>query len=363
MKVVFRADASLQMGTGHVMRCLTLADALTAQGAECQFICREHPGSLIEQIRNKGYRTHALSVSSGAGQPPSATAQPAHAAWLGSSQEQDAADCAGVLAEVNPDWLIVDHYALDARWELALKPHYRKLMAIDDLADRPHLCDLLLDQTFGRDAGDYRALVPASTQLLCGSQYALLRPEFAALRDYSLQRRAKPQLRQLLITMGGVDKDNATGQVLEALRVCSLPGQCQITVVMGATAPWLAEVSRQAQNMPWPTTIMVGVSDMAQLMADSDLAIGAAGSTSWERCCLGLPTVMVVLADNQRNIAEALQRTGAAMTAGDLSSGAAIRELLAELVGDTHSIVRMSAAAKHVADGLGTARLVSYLSA
>src|SRR3990167_4024154 len=216
MRIAFRADASLQIGTGHVMRCLTLADALAAQGADCLFICREHQGNLIEQIRNKGYRTHALPVlppveaSSLAIKAASDEQSPAHSHWLGATQVEDAAACTAILAEVKPDWLIVDHYALDARWETVLKPHYRKLMVIDDLADRSHLCDLLLDQTFGRDAEDYRVWVPASSQLLCGSQYALLRPEFGALRDYSLQRRPNPQLRQLLITMGGVDKDNAT---------------------------------------------------------------------------------------------------------------------------------------------------------
>ena len=249
MKIAFRVDASLQIGTGHVMRCLTLADALAAQGADCLFICREHQGNLIEHIRNKGYCVHALPVlpsvcaSSLAINTVSDEQSLAHSHWLGATQVEDAAACAAILAGVKPDWLIVDHYALDARWELALKSHYRKLMVIDDLADRPHLCDLLLDQTFGRDAEDYHELVPAISRLLCGSRYALLRPEFAALRDYSLQRRANPQLRQLLITMGGVDKDNATGQVLEALRGCALPAQCHITVVMGTTAPWLDEVS------------------------------------------------------------------------------------------------------------------------
>jgi UDP-2,4-diacetamido-2,4,6-trideoxy-beta-L-altropyranose hydrolase len=263
---------------------------------------------------------------------------------------------------VKPDWLIVDHYALDARWELALKPRYRKLMVIDDLADRPHLCDLLLDQTFGRNAEDYRAWVPASSRLLCGSQYALLRPEFAALRDYSLQRRSNPQLRQLLITMGGVDKDNATGQVLEALRCCLLPTQCKITVVMGTTAPWLAEVSRQAQNMPWPTTVTSGVNDMAQLMSDSDLAIGAAGSTSWERCCLGLPTIMLILADNQRNVAQGLERVGAVQLLKDpLEIPDCLPVLLNGLVSSPFLLAEMSEAAASIADGRGVVAAISNL--
>jgi UDP-2,4-diacetamido-2,4,6-trideoxy-beta-L-altropyranose hydrolase len=368
MKVTFRADASLQMGTGHVMRCLTLADALAAQGADCLFVCREHQGNLIEQIRNKGYRTHALPVLDSVGasllalKAASDEQAPAHGHWLGASQVEDAVACAAILAEVNPDWLIVDHYALDARWELALKPHYRKLMVIDDLADRPHQCDLLLDQTFGRDSEDYQGLVPASSRLLCGSQYALLRPEFAALRDYSLQRRANPQLHQLMITMGGVDKDNATGQVLEALRGCPLPAQCQITVVVGTTAPWLAEVSRQAQRMPWPTRVMVGVSDMAQLMADSDLAIGAAGATSWERCCLGLPTIMLVLADNQRNVAQGLERAGAVQVLKHpLEIPDCLPALLSSLVSSPSLLTEMCEAAARIVDGRGVASVTHNL--
>lgn len=368
MKVIFRADASLQIGTGHVMRCLTLADALAAQGAECQFICREHHGNLIEQIRNKGHIAHALPIqppvgaSSLAIEPTAAKHEPAHSQWLGATQEQDAADCALILAEVKPDWLIVDHYALDAHWENQLKPYYRQLLVIDDLADRPHQCDLLLDQTFGRNGEDYRALVPASCRLLCGSQYALLRPEFAALRAYSLQRRANPQLRQLLITMGGVDKDNATGQVLEALRGCLLPAQCQITVVMGATAPWLTEVSRQAQSMPWPTKVMGGVSDMARLMADSDMAIGAAGATSWERCCLGLPTIMLVLAGNQHKVAQGLELAGAVQVLKDPQEILdRLPVLLNGLLSSPSLQAEMCEAAARIADGRGVATVILNL--
>lgn len=360
MQVAFRADASLQIGTGHVMRCLTLADALAARGADCQFICRAHAGNLIDFIGGKGYVAHALSipheasVASTAPRPEASTSDLAHSHWLGATQAQDAEDCAHILAAQRPDWLIVDHYALDARWERVLAPYYRKLMVIDDLADRPHASDLLLDQNFGRDAADYRSLVPADCRLLCGSQYALLRPEFAALRPYSLQRRARPALRELLITMGGVDKDNATGQVLQALRNCPLPADCRITVVMGATAPWLDEVRTQAQDMPWPTRVRVGVSDMAQLMADSDLAIGAAGATSWERSCLGLPTIMLVLAENQRKVAQGLEQSGGVkLIKLDQSATTQLSELLIPLMDDPTQLLNMSHHAASFVDGSG----------
>src|SRR5690606_13743749 len=151
---------------GHVMRCLTLANALKAIGAECQFICREHPGNLIEHIRSNGHITHALPAHPepvGASLLAIKTARdeqaPAHSHWLGATQEQDASECTPILSELQPAWLIVDHYALDSRWEVALKPSYGKLMVIDDLADRTHECDLLLDQNLGRVATDYSGLV------------------------------------------------------------------------------------------------------------------------------------------------------------------------------------------------------------
>lgn len=368
MKIAFRADASLQMGTGHVMRCLTLADALKAKGAECRFICREHTGNLIDFIRSKGYTTDALPLrepaeaNSSAKETAASAPEPAHAHWLGASLQQDAAECSRILDELQPDWLIVDHYALDARWEAALKPYNRQLMVIDDLADRPHQCDLLLDQTFGRNPADYEPLVPGACILLCGSQYALLRPEFAALRSYSLQRRENPQLQHLLISMGGVDKDNATGQVLQALRSSELPANCRITVVMGATAPWLAEVRQLAEQMPWSTAVRAGVSDMAQLMADSDLAIGAAGATSWERCCLGLPAVMVVLAENQRQVAQGLEQAGAVEV---IQSPQLILEclpvLLAPLISSSVQRTAMSQTAALIADGSGVTTVIQHL--
>lgn len=368
MKVVLRADASLQIGTGHVMRCLTLAEALAERGADCHFICREHSGNLIEFIRSKGHAVHILPVLLPSG--PALNSTPAgsagkdlaHGHWLGATQAEDAQACAAILSELHPDWLIVDHYALDARWEQALKPHYRQLMVIDDLADRPHLCDLLLDQTFGRDPEDYRAWVPTDCKLLCGSQYALLRPEFSALRPYSLQRRTQPRLRQLLVTMGGVDKDNATGQVLQALRTCALPADCEITVVMGPQAPWLEAIHQQAQDIPWPTRVLAGVSDMARLMADSDLAIGAAGATSWERCCLGLPTIMLVLVENQLQVAQGLGQAGAALVIEpDKDITECLGQQLSALVQTPALLQAMCQAASRIVDGRGIDAAVQHM--
>lgn len=369
MRVAFRVDASIEIGTGHVMRCLTLADALAARGADCHFICREHPGNLNSSVRQKDYPLHALSVAVWQetldAQDWKPHAEPlAHSKWLGTSQSADVAICAPILDRLQPDWLVVDHYALDERWEGAVAGGYRKLMVIDDLADRSHVCDLLLDQTFGRAPEEYQALVPAGCRLLCGSKYALLRPEFAARRQSSLQRRAQPRLRHLLVSLGGVDKDNGTGKVLEALRQSTLAGDCEITVVLGDTSPWLETVKKRAQDMPWTTRILSGVNDMAQLMADSDLAIGAAGTTSWERCCLGLPTIMLVLAANQQRVAEAIMNSGA----GDLIRRTQdITEELPQLIGalrdNTARLAEMSHAAACMADGRGVDAVAQLMEA
>jgi UDP-2,4-diacetamido-2,4,6-trideoxy-beta-L-altropyranose hydrolase len=363
MKIAFRTDASLQIGTGHVMRCLTLANALQEAGAQCHFICREHPGNLIELIRQRGFLVTVL--------PPGVEAvaileqrdetQPNYAAWLGADWGTDAAQTKVGVGETAVDWLIVDHYALDARWEQMLRPVCRHLMVIDDLANRAHDCDLLLDQNLGRDERDYGHLVPNDYTVLMGPHYALVRPEFAALRDESLRRRATPQLEHLLITMGGVDQADATSKVLEALKECPLPANLHITVVMGQHAPWQEQVKYLSAKMPLPTEIKCNVENMAQLMADSDLAIGAAGSSSWERCCLGLPSIIGAIADNQIFIADALQTAGAAKMFVVDDEMTTLRALMAELIDNPSEIIKMIKSAANVTDGLGSNRVAATL--
>lgn len=377
LQIAFRTDASLQMGSGHVMRCLALADALRSQGAKCHFICREHPGHLMAIIRQRGYAVSNLaapvqntqatiknSLTSPQDLQPDQLLQPCYAAWLGIDWQTDVHETAAVLASLQTDWLVVDHYALDQRWEVALAAHCHKLLVIDDLADRPHHCNLLLDQNLGREPQDYATLVPTHCQVLTGPQYALLRPEFAALRPYSLRRRqVQPTLRQLLITMGGVDQSNATLQVLQALKTCSLPAECCIAVVMGLTAPWMQSVREMSVQMPWPTEVVVNTNDMAQRMADSDLAIGAAGGTSWERCCLGLPTLMVVLAQNQQFGARALDAAHAARLLGTTSDIDAQLPLAVRELGDFEYRMSISRDASAITDGQGVEKILKTMEA
>lgn len=366
-RIFLRVDGSTKIGTGHVMRCLTLASAFRERGGECTFICRVQPGHLIDFIRTSGYEVHVLPEPKGGVAFRTAVEveiqpSPAHADWLGVSQVEDAeASITGMNGRI-ADWMIVDHYALDVQWEKKLAPHCRKMLVIDDLADRPHYCDALLDQTYGRSQDDYRYLVPFQCVLLCGSGYALLRPEFSLLRIYSIARRRQGNFKQLLIAMGGVDKDNTTGRVLRALRECKLPLDCRITVVVGAAAPGLTDVHIAAKQMRWPTTVLTAVKDVASLMAESDLAIGAAGATSWERCCLGLPTILVVLADNQLYVAAQLDKAGAARVLQDP------KKIDVDLVGEVNALLQspieraeMSRRAAALTDGRGVNNVLESL--
>lgn len=359
MNFAFRVDASVQIGTGHVMRCLTLASALQRKGHECIFISRASSGNLASLILGNGFQLYELSCDLKEVETETSFDWNEHAQWLGVHWQLDAEQTFNVLESYRPDWLIVDHYSLDAQWENQVAEYSSRVMVIDDLADRDHCCDLLLDQTFGRETDDYKNRVPEHCQVLCGATYALLRPEFASLRSYSLKRRANPVMRQLIISMGGVDEDNATGKVLDALQLTPLGKECKIIVVMGETSPWLQSVKSQARAMPWSVDVKVGVTNMAQLMADSDYAIGAAGATSWERCCLGLPTLMIVIAENQKTIAKAIGDVGAAKVV-DLEKVCRELPTLEDII-NPPLMNAMVNAAKDVCDGAGTARVVDKL--
>lgn len=358
--VAFRTDASLEIGSGHVMRCLTLAEGLHRQGAACRFLMREHRGHLIDMVRERGFVVVALD---GGAQTAKHDAPAAwtHASWLGCSWRADADQTRHALGYGSVDWLVVDHYAIDAEWERSMSDVCRHLLVIDDLADRPHHCDVLLDQNLGRDGRDYATLVPEDCTLLIGPTHALLRPEFAAHRAESLLRRRPPRLQHLLVAMGGVDAGNATGRVLTALRDSPLTPESSITVVMGRQAPWLQSVQTQAADMPWPCKVLVQVDDMARLMTECDLAIGAAGGSAWERCSLGLPCLLIVLADNQRAGTRALAASGAAiMLADNEDLPAELGTRIASLK-NADALSRLVDAASAVTDGRGVERVIPHL--
>ena len=358
MKITFRTDASLEIGTGHVMRCLTLARALQGAGAACSFITRALPGNLADRIADEGFDVTLLPGPQGMiPQGP-----PTHAHWAGVNWAEDAAETRAALRKA-PDWLVMDHYAFDARWQKAACPEDTRLMVIDDLSDRPHVCDLLLDQNLGHEAHDYDGLVPEACTRLIGPQYALLRPEFGEARAGALAAREGRGLKRLMISMGGVDAADATSVLLNALRDASLPEGMKISVIMGGQAPALEKVRTLARDMPCRTEVVVDVSDMAVRMADADLAIGAGGSTTWERCALGLPSIIVETADNQAGIAAALARAGAGFAPGALHAPCFARALCAALIeaGDPARLAAMSEAAAEICDGDGVGRVAARL--
>ena len=350
MRVVFRVDASLQIGTGHVMRCLTLAQVLKENGASVEFICRKHEGSLIDKIHLSGFNVNELEVL----EEIEVDDKLAHSHWLGATQQQDAGACIDIFKVKKTDWLIVDHYALDEQWQKRLKPYYEKLMVIDDLADRKYQCDVLLDQNFGRTSQDYKDLVPASAKFLMGSEYALLRPEFEKYRQYSLDRRKDEKFKKLLVNMGGADQDNITGKVIERLQTAKLPKDVEITVVMGKTAPHLASVITSANKLPYRSEVKVDVDNMAELMANADIAIGASGATTWERCCLGLPTIQLITAYNQEFIARKLNKINAIKLVE-------IDDVVENLENFQHWMKNTGESASKVTNGTGIKYILEYL--
>lgn len=348
---LLRADASAQLGLGHVMRCLTLADALAGQGVRAVFCSRDLPPPLAERLATGGHGLIALSACA--------------------DQEEEAEEILDHLADAGlcPDLVVCDHYGRDARWQGVMRRTGALVLAIDDLADRPHDANLLLDPTQGRRAADYAPLLPEGARCLLGPRYALLRPEFAAARPAALARRdAAGPVRRLLISLGGSDGENVTGQLLAAMDGMAWPGADggpEVDVVLGPAAPWRDSVARQIAGLGFSARLHHDVRDMADLMSGSDLAIGAAGSTAWERCCLGLPTLMLVLADNQAGIARALGGAGAAVDLGraEALDAELLRRELAGLGADAPRRLAMSQAARAICDGAGAVRVVEALLA
>ncbi len=350
-----RVDSAPEIGIGHVMRCLTLANALSQAGHLCRFISRAHEGHSGALVVAAGHELHLLPRREGA----VLTAETG--TWLGADVETDASQTIAAIAGVPLDWLIVDHYAVDGVWHRTVRQHAKRLMVIDDLANRALNCDLVLDQTFGRDEADYASLVPQGCAILAGSSYALLRPEFAALRQRSLERRKGGGVRQILVSMGGSDLANDTGRVLEALANVAAIQDIRIDVVLGATAPHIGHVEELLARLPIHGSLSIGVTDMARRMCEADMAIGAAGSSAWERCCLGLPSVMVVTAANQQIVARSLHETGAALVC-DRSDRTGMTNMVMGLVSDPLRLSEMSRRASKIVDGLGVARVISNMA-
>ena len=296
MNVVIRTDASIDIGTGHVMRCLTLADVLTARGASPRFICREHEGNLCDRIEAGGFLVSRLPVL------------PAHQWEADATQSRAALDQAAITA----DLLVVDHYGLGESWEHALRPVARRILVIDDLADRRHDCDVLLDPNLhDSPASRYTGLVAKSARVFVGPQYALLRPEF----DRIASRTRDEGLHRLLAFFGGADPTNEAFKLVHALRALGTRAP-KAQIVLGPVNP-NAEQIRRATLGSERIRVIEATNEIARLMAEADLGVGTCGGAAWERCCLGLPALVVISAANQRDDARILHSLGAVRNLGE----------------------------------------------
>jgi UDP-2,4-diacetamido-2,4,6-trideoxy-beta-L-altropyranose hydrolase len=359
LNVAIRVDASTQIGSGHLMRCLALADELRSRNATVRFISRHLPDSLAALVAARG---HALSRLRPACADEADAFDLAHSAWLGSSQAQDAEDTLAALSGIASwDWVIVDHYALDARWESAVRRRATQLLAIDDLADRPHAADALVDQNLQPPTGDrYAGLVSARCTRLVGPRFALLRPEFR-----NRTTRADPEVSSRVLVnigFGGVDPAGMTTRALAALS--ALPrDRFAIDAVVGSANPHLPTIAAQCAAVP-NSRLYVDASDVAELLRAADIAIGAGGIMALERCAVGLPQVLVSIAANQRPGCKALASAHVAIDLGPMTDvrDDALADVVARLADRPRLLARVRQRAAALVDGRGAERVSMWMT-
>jgi UDP-2,4-diacetamido-2,4,6-trideoxy-beta-L-altropyranose hydrolase len=309
MNVVFRVDSSVTIGTGHVMRCLTLARQLKQMNANVSFICRDLEGNLINFIKDHGFTVYVLQKIRINETDNNDTFK-----WYKENWQQDVRETLYIVESYihSIDFFIVDHYGLDEKWESKLKPFTKKLMVIDDLANRKHVCDFLLDQNLYLNYQErYKNLVPPECKQLLGPNYVLLREEFI---EASRQKRIRDgEIHDILVFFGGTDPTNETIKALNALAL--LENNIKVNVVVGSSNNRKAEIREYCDRYP-NFFFHCQVSNMAELMNEADLAIGAGGTTTWERCYLGLPSITIIVADNQIELTDAVSKFGATINLG-----------------------------------------------
>ena len=359
--VVFRTDASIQIGTGHVMRCLTLAEELTHQGHNCHFVCREHPGHLGDLIASKGHSLKLLPAPKDNLPKPESGAQLHYARWLGVPWQDDARQTLDALKYLKPDWLVVDHYALDAHWERTLSSAVEQIMVVDDLANRSHVCTILLDQNvlYERTRMRYQNLVNEDCMLVLGPENAILRPEYSNFAKVLPERDGV--IARVLIFVGGSDPYHLTEQYLEALSVPEFH-HLYVDVVIGKNHPSPKAVEKLIAARS-KTRLYYELPSLAALMVRSDLMLGAGGSTNWERMCLGLYSIVVSVADNQNEINTMLANNEFIHFLGkiDQVSSKVISDALRGVIRDPLKVKKISNKSRILVDGEGTKNIVTSI--
>ena len=365
MKVAIRVDASKMIGNGHVMRCLALAEGLSKLGANVLFITRQNDTSLTHLLENKSIRYKILDSFRCSYNKDSDNLEsdlPKHSHWLTVDWHQDAAETQFVLRNQIFDLLVVDHYALNHCWESMLRPCVKKIMVIDDLADRRHDCDVILDSVCGRTKTDYSNLSESDCRFLLGTKYTLLRREFYDWRATSLQKRKiKDNVNRILVSMGGVDMNDMTGLVMDQLINVNLPMKCEINIIVGSEYPYFNKLSKKIAKSPVKTTLDVGVDDMARRIVEADFGIGAFGVSTWERCCLGLPSINIITEKNQTFSAKTLrkEKIGEVIFADSLND-----ELVPAIEFAVENLEyrrKLTSRSSELVDGKGVSRVVDWL--
>ncbi len=292
-KIFIRTDSGVDIGIGHMMRCLSLAETLIKNDFEIHFISKKLNEKIHDLIVKKGYKIHTISENTD----------------TQNILEDDAIETKKIIMSYNDlsSWLLVDHRNLDIQWEKILRKYVQKIIVIDDLANKKHDCDILIDQNLYEKINErYQNLVPKDCKKLLGPKYALLRSEFSDIRKKSIKSRIK--LENILISFGGTDPSNETHKVLEALKILNLEN-IQIDVVTTSLNPFKDDIRQLCSSMT-NANFHCDVDKIGVLMKTSDLAIGAGGSTTWERCCLGLPSLVSVISDDQLECTEIMDKNG-----------------------------------------------------
>jgi len=340
--VAFRVDASTAIGAGHVVRCAALARALVARGIDVRFLCRVLPGDYSEWLESSGFAVLRLGD----------TADDIDADV---AQSRAALEGAGEV-----DWLVVDHYGLDARWERALRSAAGRILAIDDAPTRPHDCDALLDQNFTVGASDrYAGLVPPGARRLLGPRYALLHPAFAERRARIRSRDGS--VRRVLVCFGGTDPQGHTMAAVEALRAHARSVD-RIDVAVGSASPHKDSIAAACADLP-NAQVHCPAPDIAALLEDADLAIGAGGSMNWERACLAVPTLAFGIAENQRPVLASLIEAGCVAGASWMPKpdAALIGAWVSSLLSSPELLRGLSSRSAALVDGRGAGRVVEAL--
>ncbi|MCS6809460.1 MAG: UDP-2,4-diacetamido-2,4,6-trideoxy-beta-L-altropyranose hydrolase [Bacteroidota bacterium] len=366
IRVVIRTDAAVHIGSGHVMRCLTLANELRRCGAQVTFVTRNWEGNLQAYIVSQGYQCLVLPR-------PNAHAHKeeehnnSYASWLGVPCEYDAEETLAILAQHGidaVDWCITDHYAIDARWHRIMRGCAAHIMVIDDIANREHDCDVLLDQNlYDSPEARYEGRVPKDCLVLLGPTYALLRPEFREVRRRLGKRIVRSgTVQRIVIFFGGSDPSNETSKAVRALHMLG-HREIQVDVIVGVANPHRCEVEELCMHMP-NMHFHCQVPNMADVMAQADLALGAGGSTTWERCCMGLPTIAMVIAENQAEMTETAARYGVQWNLGwSRNCGSEdIAVALQNIMHDNALLHHMSFRAQQLVDGYGVQRVLKCSS-